>query len=343
VSRNLESAIKGLSGETVHVTMAPSSPFGDVIEGIGRLNELNTRNRLSVARAEEKMSELARQEGIDRFVAAKLRQRVIEREVEHRLMLVDMHDVDEFDDGTVLRFTKQYTADGPAYTYVVLKAGGSWYRTGRDCPTVKQKMGWDDLVLWLVSGVDPVEPERLEFMVPLDDEDEDDEYEPDSPMARLSQNVTRLEGVYRDLADKIRAIAEEHRLVVPGLRESEDASENEKARRTDRILDEFQQLADSTVDERSARLSPEKDVQAVEPEPRRPAQVEVDRWPQPPTRTEVTTPRFELRPLDEEGRPEDTQPMLPMTMATSAYPPVEESADEDRYEYDSAERDERSS
>lgn len=58
--------------------------------------------------------------------------------------------VDEFEDGTVLRFTS-----GGKYTYVVIKAAGFWYiSSSADFFGVGQRFTFDELVTEILSRSD---------------------------------------------------------------------------------------------------------------------------------------------------------------------------------------------
>lgn len=97
------------------------------------------------------------------FIAERDREQLLARKIE----LVDAYGVDSYPDDTVLMFTKNFgTRDGSkTYTYVALRVGGRWYLTGRNASrNASMGMTWGELVTWLVSGCDPVDPDRLKLL-----------------------------------------------------------------------------------------------------------------------------------------------------------------------------------
>jgi hypothetical protein len=194
----------------------PTSPFGDVIEGVGTdadADRLIAEARKRVAAIdkwiatwwypgeEERKKEVNEREldtrEVDARVAEELRLRRVDAETRRRLALVEEYGEDTYADGTVFRFTKHHYRDG-VYTYAILKVGGMWYRTGRDCPNVGQRLTWDELVRWLAGGVDPVWFERLERLWSAA---EAREFLARSASSRKSLDVSDVDGV-DDISDE---------------------------------------------------------------------------------------------------------------------------------------------
>jgi hypothetical protein len=103
---------------------------------------------------------------VEAEVAARLRERQIEAEVEKRLRLVAAYGKDNFPVGAVIRFRKQFKPDGKLYAYAAIKCEDGWYTSG---PRTPKGYSWDELVAWLVSAV-PVT--NIEKMVPANAESE---------------------------------------------------------------------------------------------------------------------------------------------------------------------------
>lgn len=92
---------------------------------------------------------------IDRAVRARLRAEADAAEVDKRIAIARAYGQDDFGNGTVIRFEKRFAADGPAYTFVVLKVADKWYMTG--AMFGGRAMTWRGLVEFLVSGLEPVQ------------------------------------------------------------------------------------------------------------------------------------------------------------------------------------------
>lgn len=57
---------------------------------------------------------------------------------------------DDYPEGTVIKFRKQFVEGGEKYRYAAIKANGLWYTTGPKSP---KGYTWDELVAWLSQGV----------------------------------------------------------------------------------------------------------------------------------------------------------------------------------------------
>jgi hypothetical protein len=97
---------------------------------------------------------------VDRRVAEELLKRETDRLAELKLAMVDRFGDDEYDDGTVVRFQKKFTADGHPYLYAAIKAGGKWYLTGKE----QSGLTWGQFVLFLVGGECMVTTWNVEFL-----------------------------------------------------------------------------------------------------------------------------------------------------------------------------------
>jgi hypothetical protein len=98
---------------------------------------------------------------IDAAVAAQLSEARNEREIRAKLGLVEDYGLDLHPDGTKVAFTKTFAIEGRdltrTYSYVAIKAGGSWYTTG----PAGRRQSWDEFVLWLVSGPEPTRADSV--------------------------------------------------------------------------------------------------------------------------------------------------------------------------------------
>lgn len=88
-----------------------------------------------------------------------MRRDQIERQIdrlEDQLIRLDTFGSEEdYDDGTVITFGKQFGAAGKVYSYAAIKAGnGIWYLTGSG--RYPNNLSWDDLVVFLSEGVGDV-------------------------------------------------------------------------------------------------------------------------------------------------------------------------------------------
>lgn len=88
-------------------------------------------------------------------VHARLELEKVNREAEQLYAAVQEYGPDYYFDGAILQFTKGYRQRGAAdvqfYTYVALKAGGRWYRTG-----FAGSSTWDEFVMWLLTDGEAV-------------------------------------------------------------------------------------------------------------------------------------------------------------------------------------------
>jgi hypothetical protein len=60
---------------------------------------------------------------------------------------------DDFGNGAVITFQKQFREGGRIYDYAAIKAAGLWYSTG---PLAPKGFTWDALMAWLIRDI-PVE------------------------------------------------------------------------------------------------------------------------------------------------------------------------------------------
>lgn len=112
-----------------------------------------------LARARERLS----MSSVDARVAAILRERQAQAEVEKRLKLIEAYGEDCYPEGAVIRFKKQFAKDGKQYSYAAIKAEGKWYTTGYNAP---KGFNWDEFVIWLVSM--GISVQTVEKMIPSD-------------------------------------------------------------------------------------------------------------------------------------------------------------------------------
>lgn len=113
------------------------------------------------------MNDTSRVHEVDVRIAAELHKVRTDREFEQKMRLIEAYGEDDYPNKTVIRFEKDHpygVNDFKTYTYALLKVDGFWYRTGRDCANVPQQLSWEDLVVWLVSGSDPVSVTDFELM-----------------------------------------------------------------------------------------------------------------------------------------------------------------------------------
>jgi ATP-dependent Lon protease len=91
---------------------------------------------------------------VDRRVAEQLRDQNETKAVEEKLKLIRDYfgEDDSHRDETVVKFNKQFQADGPEYHYAAIRTQGMWYTTGKNSP---KGLTWMEFVLWLVSGPIP--------------------------------------------------------------------------------------------------------------------------------------------------------------------------------------------
>jgi len=82
-------------------------------------------------------------------VAERLRQRRIEAEVDRLEQEIADFGEDDYAEGDVVKFTKQFVPGGKAYLYAAIKANDAWYTTGPKSP---KGYSWDEFVLWLIGG-----------------------------------------------------------------------------------------------------------------------------------------------------------------------------------------------
>jgi hypothetical protein len=100
---------------------------------------------------------------VDARVQQVLEERQVQAEVEKRLKLIEAYGDDNFPEGAVIRFKKQFRPDSTAYSYAAIKANGQWYTSG---PKSTRAYSWLELVAWLVAGV-PVT--NIEKMIPTNE------------------------------------------------------------------------------------------------------------------------------------------------------------------------------
>jgi hypothetical protein len=100
---------------------------------------------------------------VDARVQQVLEERQVQAEVEKRLQLIEAYGEDNFPEGAVIRFKKQFRPDSTAYSYAAIKANGQWYTSG---PKSTRAYSWLELVAWLVAGV-PVT--NIEKMIPTNE------------------------------------------------------------------------------------------------------------------------------------------------------------------------------
>jgi hypothetical protein len=148
-------------------TSLPASPFGNVIEGVGEIGVTKESEECEVSDYENTDTP-----NVDALVTQFIRERAVAAEAERRVRLVDEYgedSVERFPEGTILRVAKTFRltlADElKTYTYAALKVNGKWYLTGNTSRPSGQT--WRKLVLWLVSGVDPVDPSVVEIVTAL--------------------------------------------------------------------------------------------------------------------------------------------------------------------------------
>jgi hypothetical protein len=115
----------------------------------------NQRNRREVVPMQRDVAAEAQ-----RLVQEALRAGEVERQKTELLRQIASYGDDTYDNGQVMRFSKQLATGGHAYTFAAVKAAGGWYITGRNG---EHRFTWSDLVQWLVFGVPatnwtPMEP-----------------------------------------------------------------------------------------------------------------------------------------------------------------------------------------
>ena len=96
----------------------------------------------------------------DRRVAEEVARRQVDKLADLKLQMINKFGDDEYDDGTVVRFQKKFTADGHAYMYAAIKAAGKWYLTGKE----QGGLTWEQFVMFLVGGECMVTTSHLEFL-----------------------------------------------------------------------------------------------------------------------------------------------------------------------------------
>ena len=90
------------------------------------------------------------QQSADELLRIRLSQRKIDEEIERKERMVEEYGQDTYGNEYVFKFRKRLGET--TYTYVALKINDRWYTTGQTRGAYK----WDELVLFLVSGDDPV-------------------------------------------------------------------------------------------------------------------------------------------------------------------------------------------
>jgi hypothetical protein len=101
----------------------------------------------------------------DQALREELRARREKALLEQKLVLVEQYGEDVYENDTVIKFSKRFEADkqmdrsARVYNYAVLKTNNQWYSTGRLLGFTRGS--WDDLVLALVGGDFPVDPEDV--------------------------------------------------------------------------------------------------------------------------------------------------------------------------------------
>ncbi len=87
---------------------------------------------------------------VDTQVAELIRQKKIDAEVRFKMDLISGFGEDDFEEGTVFKFKKRFSASSTEYSYAAIKAEGKWYNTG---PRAPEGRDWDEFVVWLVTGI----------------------------------------------------------------------------------------------------------------------------------------------------------------------------------------------
>jgi len=116
----------------------------------GRLTSAQVANLMEMKRARE--NKAMGMTNVDAKLAQMLLDRQEKEETEHKLALLEEYPDDDFPNGTIFRFTKQFEKDGVKFLYGAIKVNNLWYLSG---PTQgARQYTWKDLALWLVSGHD---------------------------------------------------------------------------------------------------------------------------------------------------------------------------------------------
>jgi hypothetical protein len=100
---------------------------------------------------------------VDRKLADKLREEKELEEFAAKVALVRDFGSDVYENKQMLRFDKQFAKEGPVYTYGAVKVLGYWYLSGPS--QMQNRYDWDGLILFLVSGDFPVDPENVDFLI----------------------------------------------------------------------------------------------------------------------------------------------------------------------------------
>lgn len=103
-------------------------------------------------------------DSVDMKVAQAIQAKKDQEELTRKLALVEAYGDDVYEDGTMVRFTKEFANSDLEYVYVAVKCIDKWYLTG----TInKQGHSWEEFVMFLVSGIS-VEPVDVEEVTPTD-------------------------------------------------------------------------------------------------------------------------------------------------------------------------------
>lgn len=98
---------------------------------------------------------------VDRELLDRMEQRKFEAELARKEALIEAYGQDVYEDGAVLIFEKGFPGSRTNYTYVALKANGSWWLTGATHGGEHGRT-WMELIVWLVSDVS-VEKDNVEY------------------------------------------------------------------------------------------------------------------------------------------------------------------------------------
>lgn len=132
---------------------------GDAPEWTGVHPKLSDRQR---SRVRQRFEDQRAADPVARDIAVTLAGRARQQEYAVRLKLAGAFGDDDFADGAVLRFRRQWSPGTTReYTYAAVKAAGRWYTTDGSA------RAWHELVAWMVSGESPVDPATVELMGPV--------------------------------------------------------------------------------------------------------------------------------------------------------------------------------
>lgn len=101
----------------------------------------------------------------DAILAEEMAEKRLQAEVDKKKQVLETLGEDNFEDKSVITFTKKFGPDSIEYAYAAIKIGGVWYTTDANS---SRPRSWNDLMMFLVSG--PVATTRFTVMVPEDNE-----------------------------------------------------------------------------------------------------------------------------------------------------------------------------